>query len=75
MLEVVDAVCSVVPSGRVSIRFSPTGRYNDMYDSNPTDLMKYALEKLSTKNLHFVEIKRHGGIDGAGADDGKTTDD
>jgi len=34
MSEVLDAVIGVYPANRVGIRFSPTGRYNDMYDSN-----------------------------------------
>lgn len=42
------------------MRLSPTGRFNDMYDSYPFDLYKYILGELEKKNLHFVEMKRHG---------------
>lgn len=49
----------------MSVRLSPTGRYNDLFDSNPDELMKYVLGELSKKNLQFVEIKRHGFVDGA----------
>ena len=59
-LEVVDALISVFGSQRVAVRFSPTGRVNDMYDSNPLGLMKYILGELDKLNLAFVEIKRHG---------------
>jgi len=41
------------------VRFSPTGRVKDMYDSNPLELMKYILGELSNRNLAFVELKRH----------------
>lgn len=51
MLETIDALCEVYPSNRVSVRLSPTGRFNDMYDSNPGALMKHALGELSKKNL------------------------
>jgi len=41
------------------VRLSPTGRVNDMYDSNPLQLMKYILGELTNRNLAFVELKRH----------------
>ena len=50
-----DVLINVFGSGRVSVRFSPTGRYNDMYDSNPLELMRYILGELSKRNLAFVE--------------------
>ena len=55
-----DVLINVFGSGRVSVRFSPTGRYNDMYDSNPLELMRYILGELSKRNLAFVELKRQG---------------
>jgi len=54
----VDVLSNVFGSGRVAVRFSPTGRVNDMYDSNPLELMKYILGELSKRNLAFVELKR-----------------
>jgi len=65
-LEVIDALISVFGSGRVSARFSPTGRVGDMYDSNPMELMKHLLGELSKRNLAFVELKRHRGIEETG---------
>lgn len=58
-LEVVDALISVFGSSRVSVRLSPTGRVNGMYDSDPLGLMTYLLGELSNRNLAFVELKRH----------------
>lgn len=65
LFEIIEALSTVYPSNRISVRFSPTGRFGDMYDSNPLELMKYALSELSKKDLHFVEIKRHGFNDSA----------
>lgn len=63
MLEVLDILIEVFGSKKISVRFSPTGRENDMYDSNPIELMKYALSELSKLDLAFVEVKRHGILD------------
>lgn len=59
LFEVLDAVASVFGYERTSVRFSPTGRYGDMYDSNPLELYSYILKELEKKNIHFVEFKRH----------------
>jgi N-ethylmaleimide reductase len=42
--EVLDVLIGVYTASRVGVRFSPTGRYNDMYDDNPNELMKHALK-------------------------------
>lgn len=66
-METIDLVSEVYTLDRISVRLGPTGRFNDMYDSDPDKLMEYVLKELSKKNLQFVEIKRHGFIDkGAG---------
>lgn len=59
LLEVLDAVVPVYGSGRVAIRFSPTGRFQDMYDSNPLELMKTTLKLIEPYKLAFVEVKKH----------------
>jgi len=55
-LEIVDAVCEVWDSKQVGIRLSPSGVFNDMYDSNPTKLFNYLLGELSRKNLAYVHL-------------------
>ncbi|EAR89565.1 FAD/FMN-binding family oxidoreductase (macronuclear) [Tetrahymena thermophila SB210] len=60
LLECLDALISVFGADKVGIKLSPTGRYNDMYDSNPKELMKYVLAELEKKKIAFVEVKRHG---------------
>ena len=62
-LEVIDALISVFGAGRVSVRFSPTGRTNDMYDSNALGLVTYLLSELDKRNIAFVEFKRHSAFD------------
>lgn len=51
LFEVIDALISVFGANRTSVRLSPTGRFGDMYDSNPLELMKYVLKELSAKKL------------------------
>ena len=62
-IEVLKALIDVFGSDRVGVRFSPTGRVSDMYDSNPLELMRYLLGELNELNLAFVELKRHGNIE------------
>lgn len=54
-----DAVIEVFGADKVAIRLSPTGRYNESYDSNPLELMKYLLKEIEKRNIAFVEFKRH----------------
>lgn len=75
MLECIDALIEVFGAGRVAARFSPTGRFNDMYDSDPIGLMKYALKELEKRNIAFVEVKRHGALDYRKYPQGQTTDE
>ncbi|KAL4470277.1 hypothetical protein ABPG74_011888 [Tetrahymena malaccensis] len=59
LFECLDALISVYGASKVGIKFSPTGRSNDMYDSNPLQLMKYILSECERKKIAFVEIKKH----------------
>lgn len=72
-----DVLAEVFGNDRTSIRISPTGRFGDMYDSNPLELSDYLLGELSKRDLQFVEIKRHNvkGIDSVEVEkEGKTVD-
>lgn len=62
-MEIIDALIEVYGSGRVSVRFSPTGRYNDMYESQPLALMSYVFGELEKKNIAFIELRRWGKYD------------
>lgn len=40
MNEVLDELIAVFGANRTCIRVGPTGRFNDMYDSEPLELLK-----------------------------------
>jgi N-ethylmaleimide reductase len=68
LLEVVEAVVGVWGAGRVGVRLSPSGTFNDMSDSDPESTFGYAVEALNRFDLaylHLVEVNeadlRHGG--------------
>lgn len=54
---------AVFGKDRVAIRVSPTGRYNDMYDSDPVKLYSYLFGKLQEMGIAFIEIKEQGSAD------------
>jgi N-ethylmaleimide reductase len=56
LLEVVDAVIGVWGKGRVGVRLSPYGTFNDMQDSNPEALFTYVLQQLSQRNIAYVHL-------------------
>jgi len=57
-----DKLIEVFGKGRVGIRISPTGRANDMFDSDPIATYSYLLKKLNEKGIAFVEIKEAASI-------------
>jgi N-ethylmaleimide reductase len=57
-LEVVEAVTGVCGAGRVGIRFSPGGVFNDMHDSQPLETFGHVLRELSPKGLAYAHITR-----------------
>ncbi len=72
-LEVTEAVAAVWGAGRVGIRFSPGGVFNDMKDSDPLKTFGYVLSKLAPMNLAYAHITQvtaqdvaHGAKEGVG---------
>jgi N-ethylmaleimide reductase len=72
-LEVTEAVASVWGAGRVGIRFSPAGVFNDMHDSDPLATFSHVLKELQGFNLAYVHITEvtaqdiaHGAKEGIG---------
>ncbi len=55
-LQVVDAVISAVGNDRVGLRISPVNQYNDMKDSNPTQLFSAYAAELSKRNLVYLHV-------------------
>ncbi|MDX1975224.1 MAG: alkene reductase [Rickettsiales bacterium] len=56
LLEVVDAVVAVWGKGRVGVRLSPYGTFNDMDDSDPIALFNYVLDQLSKRGIAYVHM-------------------
>jgi N-ethylmaleimide reductase len=56
LLEVVDAVITVWGRGRVGVRLSPYGSFNDMRDSDPVKLFTYVLEQLSQRGIAYAHV-------------------
>ncbi len=55
-LEVIDAMISVFGAGRVGAKFTPVGRYQDMYDENPLETFGYLLQQLEKRGVAFVQL-------------------
>lgn len=56
LLQVVDVAVSVWGKGRVGVRLSPYGTFNDMSDSDPVALFSYVLEQLSQRQIAYVHM-------------------
>ena len=56
LLEILDEVIKVWGSGRVGVRLSPYGTFNDMCDSDPVKLFSYVIEQLSAKNIAYLHL-------------------
>ncbi len=56
LLEVVDSAIHVWGSGRVGVRLSPYGTFNDMSDSDPIALFTYVLQELSRRGIAYVHV-------------------
>lgn len=56
LLEVVDIAIDVWGQGRVGVRLSPYGTFNDMHDSDPITLFTYVLQQLSTREIAYVHM-------------------
>lgn len=56
LLEVVDEAIGVWGAGRVGVRLSPYGTFNDMRDSDPVALFTYVLEQLNARKIAYVHL-------------------
>jgi N-ethylmaleimide reductase len=66
-LQVLDALIEVFGAGRVGIKLSPFGRYQDISDSDPKALLTYLLEQLNLRKIAFVEVMEIGGLESPAA--------
>lgn len=56
LLEIVEAVASVVGRDRVGVRISPSSTFNGMSDSNPQALFGYVAERLNQFGVAYLHI-------------------
>ena len=56
LVEVAQAVVNVWGGGRVGVRFSPFGTFNDMGDSQPLELFSLAVEKMAALGLAYLHL-------------------
>lgn len=54
--EVVDAVTSVFPAGRVGVRISPNGVYNDMGSPDYREQFTFVAEQLNRYGLAYLHV-------------------
>jgi N-ethylmaleimide reductase len=58
LLEVTRALVDVWGGGRVGVRLSPSGTFNDMHDSNPFATFGYAARELGRLGLAYLHVVR-----------------
>ncbi|MCF4970152.1 alkene reductase [Nostoc sp. CMAA1605] len=63
VLEVVEAVSSVVGGGRVGIKLSPSNTFYGMYDSNPKETFTYVVKALNPFDLAYVHMMEPNEVD------------
>lgn len=56
LFEVVSAVCDAIGSERTALRLSPSGTFNSMTDTDPTEDFKYICKKLNDHDLAYLHI-------------------
>ncbi len=56
LVEVAQVVVGVWGGGRVGVRFSPFGLFNDMADSHPEELFSLAVSKMAALGLAYIHL-------------------
>lgn len=56
LLELVDMALEILPPSKIGVKLSPVGRYNEMYEANPEELLKYVLQELNKRNILYVLV-------------------
>lgn len=56
LFEVISAVAGEWGSGRVGVRLSPGGTFNDMCDSHPQQTFGYVVRRLASLNLAYLHL-------------------
>jgi len=56
LLEAVDAAIAVWGAGRVGVRLSPYGTFNDMRDDDPPALFAYVASELDRRKIAYLHV-------------------
>ncbi len=56
LFEVVEVVSKAIGAGRVGVRLSPIGAFNDMKDSDPATTFGYVAGKLGSRGLAYLHV-------------------
>jgi N-ethylmaleimide reductase len=73
LLDIIEAASSVWGSGRVGVRLSPYGTFNDMQDSDPVALFTYVMGQLDKKNIAFIDLIEPRASEAGGKDGNNNT--
>jgi N-ethylmaleimide reductase len=68
-LEVLDAVIGIFGKGRVGVRISPYGTFNDMQDSDPIKLFSYVIDEFNKRQIAFLDCIEPRATSAGGGDD------
>lgn len=63
LLEVVEAVSSVLGGNRVGVRLSPSNTFYGMQDSNPKETFTYAIDALNSFGLAYLHLMEPNEVD------------
>ena len=58
MIEALEALCEVLPVGRIGVRLSPTGGPGGSYDSDPHRVYTAAAKALAGRGLAYLHVIR-----------------
>lgn len=61
LMEIVEAIATVVPSHRIGVRLSPNGAFGGMGSADNYEMFRYTMERLSAYKLGYLAI-----LDGLG---------
>ncbi|MEM8784306.1 MAG: alkene reductase [Pseudomonadota bacterium] len=67
LMQVLDAVGEVWPAGRIGVRLSPLGQFNDMFESDPASTFGFVYDALSARGLGYLHVVEQ--FPGAPSDD------
>lgn len=61
LMEVLEAVCKAVGSGRVGVRLTPSTPFNDISDAHPQETFDYVVGQLNPLQLAFLDVLQGAG--------------